>query len=38
MTQALGSVLLFFYNLCGSYGWAIIIFGLLVKLILLPFR
>ena len=38
MTKLFGTVLLFFYNLCGSYGWAILIFGLFVKLIMLPFQ
>ena len=34
----LGSVLLFFYNLFNNYGAAILIFGLIVKLIMLPFQ
>ena len=38
MTKALGSVLLFFYDLFNSYGWAILLFGLIVKLIMLPFQ
>lgn len=38
MNKALGSVLLAFYNAFQSYGWAIIIFGLIVKLIMLPFQ
>ena len=36
--RALGSLLLFFCNLFGSYGWAILAFGLIVKLIMLPFQ
>lgn len=31
-------LLRWFYNLTGSYGWAIILFTLIVKLILLPFQ
>ena len=31
-------MLLFFYNAFQSYGWAILIFGLIVKLIMLPFQ
>ena len=34
----LGSVLLYFYNLFNNYGAAILIFGLIVKLIMLPFQ
>ena len=34
----LGSVLLFFCNTFGNYGWAILTFGLIVKLIMLPFQ
>ena len=33
MIKIFGSVLLFFYNICNSYGGAILLFGLLVKLI-----
>ena len=36
--KALGAVLLAFYNWTASYGWAILIFGLIVKLIMLPFQ
>lgn len=36
--KALGSVLLFFYNSFANYGWAILLFGLAVKLIMLPFQ
>ncbi len=36
--KALGSVLYFFYQAFNSYGWAILIFGLIVKLIMLPFQ
>ena len=36
--KALGSVLYFFYSFTQSYGWAILIFGLVVKLIMLPFQ
>ena len=36
--RGLGHVLLFFYNAFNSYGWAILAFGLLVKLIMLPFQ
>lgn len=36
--KALGAVLLAFYNWTGSYGWAILLFGLIVKLIMLPFQ
>ena len=38
MIKIFGSVLLFFYNICNSYGGAILLFGLLVKLIMLPFQ
>ena len=38
MIKIFGSVLLFFYNICSSYGGAILLFGLLVKLIMLPFQ
>ena len=31
-------LLRWFYNLTGSYGWAIILFTLIVKLIMLPFQ
>ena len=34
----MGAVLLFFYNAFNSYGWAILAFGLIVKLIMLPFQ
>ena len=34
----LGAALLFFYNLFGNYGMAILTFGLIVKLIMLPFQ
>ena len=34
----LGSILLFFCNAFGNYGWAILAFGLIVKLIMLPFQ
>ena len=34
----LGSILLFFCNTFGNYGWAILAFGLIVKLIMLPFQ
>lgn len=30
--------MLFFYNLFGNYGWAILAFGVVLKLILLPFQ
>ena len=36
--KALGSVLLLFYNSFANYGWAILLFGLAVKLIMLPFQ
>ena len=36
--QFLGSILLFFCNTFGNYGWAILAFGLVVKLIMLPFQ
>ena len=38
MIKLFGAVLLFFYNICNSYGGAILLFGLLVKLIMLPFQ
>ena len=31
-------ILRLFYNLTGSYGWALILFTLIVKLVLLPFQ
>ncbi|MBQ2829758.1 MAG: YidC/Oxa1 family membrane protein insertase [Oscillospiraceae bacterium] len=31
-------LLLLFYNLTGSYGWALVLFTLAVKLVLLPFQ
>ena len=34
----LGSILLYFCNTFGNYGWAILTFGLIVKLIMLPFQ
>ncbi|MBR6113735.1 MAG: membrane protein insertase YidC, partial [Oscillospiraceae bacterium] len=34
----LGAILLFFCETFGNYGWAILAFGLLVKLIMLPFQ
>ena len=34
----LGSILLYFHDLFGNYGWAILAFGLVVKLIMLPFQ
>lgn len=34
----LGSLLLTFCNAFGNYGWAILTFGLIVKLIMLPFQ
>ena len=34
----LGSILLFFCDAFGNYGWAILTFGLIVKLIMLPFQ
>ena len=34
----LGSILLFFCDTFGNYGWAILAFGLIVKLIMLPFQ
>ena len=34
----LGSILLFFCEKFGNYGWAILAFGLIVKLIMLPFQ
>ena len=34
----LGSMLLMLCNTLGNYGWAILTFGLLVKLIMLPFQ
>ena len=36
--RGLGAALLFFYNAFNSYGWAILAFGLVVKLIMLPFQ
>ena len=36
--QFLGSILLFFYNAFNNYGLAILAFGLIVKLIMLPFQ
>ena len=36
--RALGSLLLFFCEAFGNYGWAILTFGLIVKLIMLPFQ
>ncbi|MBQ9346028.1 MAG: membrane protein insertase YidC, partial [Oscillibacter sp.] len=36
--RAMGAALLFFYNAFNSYGWAILAFGLVVKLIMLPFQ
>ncbi len=36
--KALGSVLYAFYTAFNSYGWAILAFGLIVKLIMLPFQ
>ena len=38
ITRPFASLLMAFYNLTGSYGWAIILFGLVVKLIMLPFQ
>ena len=38
ITRPFASLLLAFYNLTGSYGWAIILFGLVIKLIMLPFQ
>ena len=34
----LGAILLFLCEKLGSYGWAILVFGLIVKLIMLPFQ
>ena len=34
----LGSILLFFCEKFGNYGWAILAFGLIVKIIMLPFQ
>ena len=34
----LGSILLFFHDTFGNYGWAILAFGLIVKLVMLPFQ
>lgn len=38
ITRPFASLLMAFYNLTGSYGWAILLFGLIVKLIMLPFQ
>ncbi len=38
ITRPFASLLMSFYNLTGSYGWAILLFGLVVKLIMLPFQ
>ena len=38
INKFLGSILLFFCNTFGNYGWAILAFGLIVKLIMLPFQ
>ena len=38
ITRPFASLLMAFYNLTGSYGWAILLFGLVVKLIMLPFQ
>ena len=38
INKFLGSVLLYFCNTFGNYGWAILAFGLIVKLIMLPFQ
>ena len=38
INKFLGSILLFFCNTFGNYGWAILSFGLIVKLIMLPFQ
>ena len=37
IASLLGYILNFIYNLVQNYGWAIIIFSVLLKLILLPF-
>ena len=34
----LGALLLFFCNTFGNYGWAILAFGLVIKLVMLPFQ
>ena len=36
--QLIGKILLFFCELFGNYGWAILAFGVIVKLIMLPFQ
>ena len=36
--SVLGVVMDWCYHLCGNYGWAILAFGLIVKLIMLPFQ
>lgn len=38
MIKIFGSVLLFFYNICNSYGGAILLFGLLVSSSCCPSR
>ena len=38
INKFLGSILLYFCNTFGNYGWAILAFGLIVKLIMLPFQ
>lgn len=38
ITRPFASLLISFYDLTGSYGWAILLFGLVVKLIMLPFQ
>lgn len=36
--QLIGKILLFFCEAFGNYGWSILAFGLIVKLIMLPFQ
>ena len=38
ITRPFASLLMLLYNITGSYGWAIVLFGLVVKLIMLPFQ
>lgn len=38
ITAPFSALLMLFYNLFGSYGWAILAFGVVLKLITLPFQ
>ncbi|WP_238988884.1 YidC/Oxa1 family membrane protein insertase [Calorimonas adulescens] len=36
LTQFMGTIFEYFFSITGSYGWAIVVFTLIVKLLLLP--